>query len=273
MNKVLTIAGSDSGGGAGIQADIKSISANGAYAASAITAITVQNTVGVRSVLPIPPQVIADQIDAVMEDIGADAIKIGMLHSAEVVEVVCRAIDRHKPRWVVLDPVMVSTSGHRLIEQEAIDTLCNDLIPRCSIITPNIPEAEIIDNSQINSPLAMESVVRRITARFGVSTLLKAGHIEGCDELTDLLCSADRGAVEMLTAPFIKTRNTHGTGCTLSAAIAAQLANGLELVEAVKVAKKYLHNALVAGAGNNIGGGHGPVDHFYSGVFTSTHLR
>ncbi len=264
MNRVLSIAGSDSGGGAGIQADIKAISACGAYAATAITAVTVQNTQGVRDVFPIPAEVIAAQIDAVMEDIGADAIKIGMLHSAAVIEVVCRAIDKHKPRWVVLDPVMVSTSGHRLIEQEAIDLLCSELIPRCSIITPNIPEAEIIDQSAILDGLSMDSVARNITKRFGVSTLLKAGHLVGCDELVDVLCNAADGSVELLSAPYIETRNTHGTGCTLSAALAAQLAKGLPMVEAVRAAKEYLHNALVAGAKLTIGKGHGPVDHLYT---------
>ena len=177
--RVLTIAGSDSGGGAGIQADIKAISALGAYAASAITAITVQNTIGVQAVHPIPTGIIKGQIDAVMEDIGADAIKIGMLHSTEVIEVVCRAIDKYKPRWVVLDPVMVSTSGHRLIEQEAVELLISELIPRASIITPNIPEAEMILGSGAIGVEQMGSAVVELTRRHGVSTLLKAGHIEG----------------------------------------------------------------------------------------------
>lgn len=262
--RVLTIAGSDSGGGAGVQADIKAISACGAYAASAITAVTVQNTVGVKGVHPIPPEIIEGQIEAVMEDIGADAIKIGMLHSAEVVEVVCRAIDRYKPKWVVLDPVMVSTSGHRLIEQEAITLLIDELIPRASIITPNIPEAEMILGEMIENLEMMSEAVVALARKHRVNTLLKGGHMEGASLLTDLYCDAHDLSITKFSAPYINTVNTHGTGCTLSSALAAHLALGLDLIDAVGAAKSYLMEALAAGAQYSIGSGHGPVNHFYN---------
>ncbi len=260
--RVLSIAGSDSGGGAGIQADIKAISACGGYAATAITAVTVQNTLGVTAVHPIPNEIIEGQIDAVLSDIGADAIKIGMLHSAEVIEVVCRAIDRYKPKNVVLDPVMVSTSGHRLIEQSAIEMLKQELIPRATIITPNIPEAEILLGHEIPNQEALPEAARELSRGGTISVLLKAGHLSEAT-LTDIFLEAG-GDIHYLSSPRLDTPNTHGTGCTLSSALAAFLAKGLTPAEAVRSAKAYLTSALVSGANFKIGGGHGPVDHSYA---------
>lgn len=260
--RVLSIAGSDSGGGAGIQADIKTISACGGYAATAITAVTVQNTMGVTAVHPIPTDVIEGQIDAVLSDIGADAIKIGMLHSEEVIEVVCRAIDKYKPRHVVLDPVMVATSGHRLIEQSAIDMLSRELIPRATIITPNIPEAEILLGHSIPNQEALPEAARELSRDGAISVLLKAGHLTE-EMLTDIFLEAG-GSIHYLSSPRLDTPNTHGTGCTLSSAVAAFLAKGQTPAEAVRNAKEYLRSALISGARFEIGHGHGPVDHQYA---------
>ncbi len=261
-NRVLSIAGSDSGGGAGIQADIKSISACGAYAATAITAITVQNTVGVTAVHAVPNEIIAGQIEAVLSDIGADAIKIGMLHSADVVDVVVAALDRFKPANVVLDPVMVSTSGHRLIEESAIEQLKSELIPHCTLLTPNIPEAEILLGKKISKQADMEVTAHALVEKYGVAVLLKAGHLTE-DILTDILVERD-GTLHTLTSMRLYTRNTHGTGCTLSSSIAAFLAQGLTLSQSVESAKRYLTEAIVSGAKYEIGAGHGPVDHNYN---------
>ncbi len=261
-SRVLTIAGSDSGGGAGIQADIKSISACGAYAATAITAVTVQNTLGVEAVHAVPLEVIEGQIEAVLSDIGADAIKIGMLHSSEVVDVVCRMIDKYEPRYVVLDPVMVSTSGHRLIEESAVESLRRDLMPRATIITPNLPEAEILLGRKILGQEDYEAAVRELAALSGVSVLLKAGHLNG-DLLTDVLYDATNETIHSLTGVKIDTPNKHGTGCTLSSSIAAYLAQGMSLWDSVRSAKEYLEGAIRSGANYEIGGGHGPVDHLY----------
>ncbi len=260
--RVLSIAGSDSGGGAGIQADIKTISACGCYAATAITAVTVQNTVGVEAVAPVPTDIIEGQIEAVLSDIGADAVKIGMLHSAEVVEVVCRVLDRYKPKNIVIDPVMVSTSGHRLIDESAIDILKERLLPRATIITPNIPEAEILLGEKIGGQKELPEAARRLGEQFGCAVLLKAGHLSD-DLLTDIFWEVG-GSTRHLQSERLDTRNTHGTGCTLSAAVAAYLAQGLEPSRAVTSAKDYLTAALKSGARFSIGEGHGPVDHLFS---------
>ncbi|MFI3258664.1 MAG: bifunctional hydroxymethylpyrimidine kinase/phosphomethylpyrimidine kinase [Rikenellaceae bacterium] len=259
-SRVLSIAGSDSGGGAGIQADIKTISACGAYAATAITAVTVQNTMGVTAVHPIPVEIIEAQIEAVLSDIGADAIKIGMLHSVEVVEVVCRAIDRHRPKHVVLDPVMVSTSGHRLIEESAIEMLSRELIPRSTIITPNIPEAEILLGRSLADQNSLPEAARELSREGKVSVLLKAGHLSE-ELLTDIFFES--GVIHRLSSERLHTPNTHGTGCTLSSALAAFLAQGHPQAIAVTEAKRYLTAALKSGAKYEIGNGHGPVDHIY----------
>ncbi len=260
--RVLTIAGSDSGGGAGIQADIKAISACGAYAASAITAVTVQNTLGVEAVLPIPIEIIEGQIRAVLSDIGADAIKIGMMHSTEVIEVVARELDAFAIRNVVLDPVMVATSGHRLIEESAIEALKSTLIPRARVITPNIPEAEILLGCKIEGQSELAKMARALSLNGKVSVLLKAGHLSD-DELIDVLYNAESDEIVELKSKRLTTPNTHGTGCTLSSALAAMLAQGFDLTEAARRAKDYINQAIISGANFTIGAGHGPVDHFF----------
>ena len=276
--RVLTIAGSDSGGGAGIQADIKAISATGSYAASAITAVTVQNTLGVQAVHPVPIDIISSQIDCVLSDIGADAIKIGMLHSAEVVLAVRDALLRNGARNIVLDPVMVATSGHRLIEESAIRVLASELMPLARIITPNIPEAEILIGRQIKYQSELAEVARELsqkvsgkdvsgvensgTARHRVSVLMKAGHLTD-DRLVDIFYNAEEDRIVELPSARVHTANTHGTGCTLSSAFASFLAQGYGLDDAARAATDYIHSAIVSGADYQIGHGHGPVNHFW----------
>jgi len=261
-SRVLTIAGSDSGGGAGIQADIKAISATGSYASSAITAITVQNTVGVLDVFAVPVKTVQDQIDAVLSDIGADAIKIGMLHNSELIIGIKEILDRYNFTNIVLDPVMVSTSGHRLIEEEAVKTLCEVLIPSSRVITPNVPEAEILAGEKISSREDFPRIARKLSLGGKVSVLMKAGHLED-DEVVDLLYDAENDSFLELHSPRLSTMNTHGTGCTLSSAIASYLAQGNDIREACSKAKEYISKALQSGMNYNIGHGHGPVDHFY----------
>lgn len=268
--KVLSIAGSDSGGGAGIQADIKAISATGGYAATAITAITVQNTIGVKDVFPVPVPYISAQIEAVLEDIGADAVKIGMLHSSEVVHAVTEQLKRFDVSNIVLDPVMVSTSGHRLIEESAIATLCSELVPMARVITPNIPEAEILVGRKISRQEELPAVARELSEMFSakrpVSVLMKAGHLVD-EQLTDYFHNAETGKTTPLFSNRIHTRNTHGTGCTLSSAFASFLAQGNPLDRAAISAKNYINQAIIAGAEETIGANpefsHGPVKHFY----------
>ncbi|MFI3279019.1 MAG: bifunctional hydroxymethylpyrimidine kinase/phosphomethylpyrimidine kinase [Rikenellaceae bacterium] len=262
-NRVLTIAGSDSGGGAGIQADIKAISACGCYAASAITAVTVQNTVGVEAVHPIPLEILEGQISAVLSDIGADAIKIGMMHSAEVIELVCKQLDKFEIKNVVVDPVMVATSGHRLIEQSAVESLKANLLPRARVITPNIPEAEILLGEKIEDQSQLADKARKLSMGGKVSVLLKAGHLTE-NTLTDILYNAESDEIIELTSQRLDTVNTHGTGCTLSSALAAMLAKGMELSDAARAAKNYINEAIISGSRFEIGHGHGPVDHFFA---------
>jgi len=260
--RVLTIAGSDSGGGAGIQADIKTISACGCYAMSAITAVTVQNTVGVNDVHPIPVDIIEKQINAVLSDIGADAVKIGMLHSSTVMMAVKQSLQLYQVKNTVLDPVMVSTSGHKLMQDEAIETLKNELLHHVRVITPNIPEAEILVGRKINNNNELFSIAKELSANGKVSVLLKAGHFRD-KELTDVFYNAETDQILELKSIRIDTRNTHGTGCTLSSAIAAFLAHGLSLNEAIQKAKEYINTAISEGASYKIGQGHGPVHHYY----------
>lgn len=274
-NRVLTIAGSDSGGGAGIQADIKTISALGCYAASAITAVTVQNTVGVTGVHAMPIDILRGQIDAVLSDIGADAVKIGMLHSGEVIKTVREMLDKYEIRNVVLDPVMVATSGDRLIEEEAVEELKKTLIPRARVITPNIPEAEVILGEKINGQEDLPMFAKRLSQMASslapeedrenvkVSVLLKAGHLKD-DKLVDIFYNAETDEIIPLESQRLYTPNTHGTGCTLSSAFAAHLAKGCTLNEAAKGAKDYIAGAIEAGAAYEIGHGHGPVKHFWN---------
>ena len=257
--RVLSIAGSDSGGGAGIQADIKTISALGCYAATAITAVTVQNTIGVEAVHPVPVGIIEGQIEAVLSDIGADAVKIGMLHSAEVVQAVGKMLRKHAVRNIVLDPVMVSTSGHRLIEESAVATLQAELIPLARVITPNIPEAEILlGGERLDSQDALPEAARKLAYIYNVSVLLKAGHLHD-DLLIDYFYDAERDEMLELPSRRTHTRNTHGTGCTMSSAFAALLARGATLQEAARGAKDFITKAITAGAKYEIGHGHGPV--------------
>ncbi len=334
----MTIAGSDSGGGAGIQADIKAISATGSYAASAITAVTVQNTLGVEGVHPVPPETIAAQIRCVLSDIGANAVKIGMLHSAEVVLSVRDALSEAiKEGWltpaqgttaqttdagiapapettagaetapaqgttaqttgagtapalgttagagtapspgttagaapapagrvnIVLDPVMVSTSGHRLIEDSAIEVLSRELIPMARIITPNLPEAEVLAGCSITSAEEFPDIARRLSCGGRVSVLMKAGHLCGGD-VTDIFYNAETDSIKRFTHPRLDTPNTHGTGCTLSSALASYLAQGLSPDDAVEAAIAYISAAIESGAAYTIGHGHGPVNHFWN---------
>ena len=252
----------------------------GCYAASAITAITVQNTLGVAAVHAVPLEILEGQIDAVLSDIGADAIKIGMLHSAEVVNLVADKLEKYGIRNVVLDPVMVSTSGHRLIEESAIEHIQKRLMPLARVITPNIPEAEILSGRKISSEEDFPAVAKILAARSNdtqatspvdasdskkerqVSVLLKAGHLSG-DDLVDYFFNAEDGTTTQLPSKRVYTRNTHGTGCTLSSAFAAALARGEDLTSAAISAKKYIEQAIISGAEYEIGHGHGPVNHFF----------
>ena len=264
-NTVLTIAGSDSGGGAGIQADIKTISALGCYAASAITAITVQNTLGVQAVHPVPLDILRGQIDAVLSDIGADAIKIGMLHSSEVVNLVAEMIEKYQIRNIVLDPVMVSTSGHRLIEEDAVEVIKTRLMPLARVITPNVPEAEILAGCKIAGEDEFEAIARRLSDNGNVSVLMKAGHLSG-DSLVDYFYNAEDDTITRLQSKRVQTKNTHGTGCTLSSAFAASLAKRENLTDAAISAKRYIEQAIISGAEYEIGKGHGPVNHGFDPV-------
>lgn len=265
--RVLTIAGSDSGGGAGIQADIKTISAMGCYATSAITAVTVQNTLGVKAVHPIPLDILEGQIDAVLSDIGTDAIKIGMLYSLEVVNIVANMIEKYQVKNIVVDPVMVSTSGHRLIEENAIEVIQNRLMSLSRIITPNIPEAEILAGYKIEGEKDFEKVARLLSHNSGVSVLLKAGHLNG-KYLVDYFYNAEDNTITKLPSRRIETPNTHGTGCTLSSALAAAIARGEDLTTAALSAKKYIEQAIISGAEYKIGNGYGPVNHGFNPIKT-----
>lgn len=261
--RVLTIAGSDSGGGAGIQADIKAISAMGCYATTAITAVTVQNTIGVQAVLPVPLDILDGQIDAVLSDIGTDAIKIGMLHSAEVVNLVANKIKQYSITNVVLDPVMVSTSGHQLIEENAIEHIKQRLIPLARVITPNIPEAEILTGCKITGEQDFKDIARKLSNNKSISVLLKAGHLDG-DTLVDYFYNAEEDTFTLLPSKRVNTRNTHGTGCTLSSAFASALARGENLTMAALSAKHFIEQAIISGADIEIGHGHGPVNHSFN---------
>ena len=257
--RVLSIAGSDSGGGAGIQADLKTIAALGCYGMTAITALTAQNTLGVRSIHGVPPQMLRDQIDAVIEDIGVHAVKIGMLHSPEIVLTVAQAIDRHDLKSVVLDPVMVATSGAVLIDSPAITVLVRELFRRATVVTPNLDEAALLVGRPLENEPAMEQAAREMIRMGAQAVLLKGGHLAG-DVVSDLLMTAD-DQIHWMRAPRIKTSNTHGTGCTVSAAMAAYLALGQSLLEAVISARAYVRAALAAGSGVRTGTGGGPLNH------------
>lgn len=263
--RVMTIAGSDPSGGAGVQADIKTISALGCFATSAIVAVVDENTVGVTGVHPIPADFVVGQIHSILDDIGTDAVKIGMLHSSELIRAVRRTLDEYPSlRDIVLDPVMVATSGDPLLEADAVATLREVLIPRARVITPNIPEAELLLGSKIDSQDQLPDAAREL-ARLGASVLLKAGHLAATEtELVDIFYNVETGRMTRLAAPRVDTPNTHGTGCTLSSAFASQLALGKPLDEAAAAAKAYIAAAIAAGSRYRIGRGHGPVHHFHA---------
>ena len=254
----MTIAGSDSGGGAGIQADLKTYSALGVFGTSTLTAITAQNTVGVTAVHEIPTDVIAAQIDAVVSDIGADAVKTGMLSSSAIVATVAEAVRRHGITNLVVDPVMVAKSGDRLLREEAIVTICSELIPLAKVVTPNIPEAEDLTGRAIESDDDVRRAAEAIIGMGAKSVVIKGGHREGPP--TDVLYDGE----EFLefTAERIPSTNTHGTGCTFASAVAAGLAHGLETPAAVRQAKDYVTAAI--SAAYPIGQGHGPLHHFHA---------
>ena len=260
--KVLTIAGSDSGGGAGIQADLKTFSAIGCYGMSVITALTAQNTRGVFGIHAVPPAFAVEQIDAVLHDIGADAIKIGMLYSAELIEAVAAALNKHGARTIVLDPVMVAQSGDKLLQDDAVEAIKAYLMPLAEVVTPNIPEAEVLVGQRIQSQKDAESAARALAAHGSRSILIKGGHWDD-KHSSDLLYLAAEDRLIWLTAERIQTRNNHGTGCTLSSAIAGYLARGHATQTAVEKAKTFMNGAIAAGAAYKIGKGHGPVHHFF----------
>ncbi|MGV3573259.1 MAG: bifunctional hydroxymethylpyrimidine kinase/phosphomethylpyrimidine kinase [Ramlibacter sp.] len=260
--RVLSIAGSDSGGGAGIQADLKTFAALGCFGMTAITALTAQNTLGVRSIHAVPLAILRDQLDAVVDDIGVDAVKIGMLHSADTVREVAAGLRRHALRTVVLDPVMIATSGAVLIDNEAVDVLVRELFPLASVVTPNLDEAALLVKASLRDEAGMEAAARRLLAMGANAVLLKGGHLAG-DTVSDLLLARD-GEPQWMRGPRIRTPNTHGTGCTLSSAIAAHLALGAALPQAVQQARAFVRGALQAGANVRTGAGSGPLNHGFA---------
>ncbi len=260
--RVLSIAGSDSGGGAGIQADLKTFSALGCYGMTAITAITAQNTLGVSAIHGVPPEVLRAQIRAVLDDIGADAIKIGMLHSPEVVSVVAQALDDYRIAHVVLDPVMVATSGDRLMAHETVQVLVKELFHRATLITPNLDEAELLLGRPITQATEFEGAARDLLALGAPAVLLKGGHLAS-EDIVDVL-NTGNGQTQRWASPRIASRNVHGTGCTLSSAIAAHLALGISLPQAVAESRGYVLASIASGAPVHTGAGHGPLNHAHA---------
>ncbi len=262
MKQILTIAGSDSGGGAGIQADLKTITMLGAYGASVITAVTAQNTLGVRGVYDVPLEGVAAQLDAVCQDIDFQAVKTGMLSGGATTKLVAEKLRQYRLPNVVVDPVMVATSGDRLLAEDALEALCAELLPCALLATPNLTEAERLTGISIRSREDMRRAGERLRRETGCSNVLvKGGHLEGA-EAVDLLCLADGRSIPFACAR-VETENTHGTGCTLSAALATFLGCGYSVEEATGAAKEYLYRALLYGRADRIGHGHGPVRHNY----------
>ncbi len=260
QGRVLIVAGSDSGGGAGIQADIKAVSALDGYAMTAVTALTAQNTLGVDGVFPIPPDFIQTQMRAVLGDIGADCVKTGMLHDAAVIEAVTEVLENDIPDVpVVVDPVMVTKGGAALLDAAAVETLRTRIAPRAALLTPNVPEAEALSGLEIATPDDMRAAAEILLGLGPAAVLLKGGHLPG-DTVRDYL--VDRSGETVFENPRIDTAHTHGTGCTLASAIAAGLARGMALADAVARAEAYLHEAIRRAPG--LGGGHGPVDHLHT---------
>ncbi len=260
--RALTIAGSDSGGGAGIQADLKTFAALGCYGMSVITALTAQNTQAVTGIMPVPPSFIAEQIKTVLSDIGTDAVKIGMLHSAEVIVTVAKTLAELGVTNIVLDPVMVAKSGDKLLLDEAVDALKIWLLPLATVITPNLPETSVLLGRPVETLADMQPAAEELALLTPGAILVKGGHLSTA-ESTDLLYLSDSDRY-LYPTTRIATANSHGTGCTLSSAIAAGLARGLSVVDAVSAAKDYLTQALQAGAVYRLGHGHGPVHHFFN---------
>ena len=258
MKTALTIAGSDSSGGAGIQADIKTMTMNGVYAMSAITALTAQNTLGVTGIFEVPPQFLAQQIDAVFQDIRPDAVKIGMVSSSSLIRTIAGRLRAHEAENLVVDPVMVATSGARLMEAEAISTLTRELLPMAALLTPNIPEAEVLSGQAIRSQADMQAAAEKISRAYGCAVLCKGGH--SLSDANDLLYID--GHCQWFRGRRIDNPNTHGTGCTLSSAIAANLAKGFPLDQAVSRAKAYISGALEAML--DLGQGSGPINHAFA---------
>jgi hydroxymethylpyrimidine/phosphomethylpyrimidine kinase len=257
----LTIAGSDSSGGAGIQADVKTFAALGVYGASVITALTAQNTQGVSGIQPVPAEFVTAQIDAVFSDLAIGAVKIGMVAQPAVIEAIVAGLMRWSPTYVVLDPVMVATSGDRLLAAEAVEALRSKLIPRATVITPNLPEAAaLLDQPVASSEAAIHDQGKRLLAMGCMSVLIKGGHGEGSESIDYFFDSA--GTIS-LPAPRIATKNTHGTGCSLSSAIAAGLAKGESLETAIRNAKAFVSAAIAAADRFSVGHGHGPIHHFH----------
>lgn len=261
MYTALTIAGSDSSGGAGIQADLKTMTAHGIYAMSAITALTAQNTTGVFDIMEVPPLFLAKQLDCIFTDIFPDAVKIGMTSSPELIETIALKLTEHRAVHIVADPVMVSTSGSRLISEEATSTLMGKLLPLAELITPNIPEAEVLVDMKIATAKDMERAAKWMWEQFGCNVLVKGGH--QTNTANDVLC--ENGKIFWFYGKHINNPNTHGTGCTLSSAIASNLAKGLPLQAAVQNAKDYLSGALADML--NLGKGAGPLNHMYRLMF------
>jgi hydroxymethylpyrimidine/phosphomethylpyrimidine kinase len=259
MKKALTIAGSDSGGGAGIQADLKTFAALGVFGTCAITALTAQNTVRVEGVYAIPPEFVARQIDAVARDIGTDATKTGMLSNRQIIETVSARIREHRLQPLVVDPVMMAKSGDALLEPEARDALISELLPLATVVTPNLPEAQILCGFEVADMESMRRAARAIHALGPRSVVVKGGHLSDPGSSIDLFYDGQR--FEELSEKRIDSRNTHGTGCTFASAIAARLALGDDVLEAVRAAKRYVTGILAASAGLSIGHGHGPMNH------------
>lgn len=259
---VLTIAGSDSSGGAGIQADIKTISAIGCYAASVITALTAQNTLGVQAIYEISPEFVTQQLESVFSDLNVKAVKIGMLHNEKIISRISSALQKFAPHLIVLDPVMIAKNGCKLIELNTVPLLQEMIFPQVTLITPNLIEAELLLNEKITTPSEQESAAIKMGSQFHINVLIKGGHLHG-QLSSDVLYLYKDNSCHWFHAQRIHSKNTHGTGCCLSSAIAAYLAKGNALKNAVDQAKKYLTKAIQFGATLQIGRGYGPVDHFY----------
>ena len=261
-HKVLTIAGSDSGGGAGIQADLKTFGALGCYGMSVVTALTAQNTKGVTAIHAVPAEFAAQQMEAVFTDIGTDAVKIGMLYSAELIRTVASQLKKHAAGNIVLDPVMIAQSGDKLLQEEAIDALRTQLFPLAEIVTPNLPEAEVLLGRKLKNQADMQAGARSLSEAGCRAVMIKGGHLIGNDS-SDVLYLAETNRSILLEGKRVETINNHGTGCTLSSAIAAFLAKGDDLALAVRNAKDFVSQAIYFGARYRIGHGKGPVHHFF----------